>query len=247
MNFLPVYKRELRSYFTSPIAYVVLTFFILLTGFFFYVFISEFSQASMSQSPYGPRNLNVTMHILRPLLGNISVIMLFIMPLITMKPFSEERKTGTIELLLTYPLSDLEILLGKFFAALTLFLAMLAMTLVYPLFMVLHSQPELGTLFSGYLGLLLMAAAFMALGIFISSLTENQIIAAIATFATLLILWIIRWVGPNELIRHLSILEHFNNFAEGLIDTRDVVYYLSFTVLWLFMTLRVLESKKWRS
>ena len=247
MNFLPVYKRELRSYFTSPIGYVVLTFFILLTGFFFYVFISEFSQASMSQSPYGPRNLNVTMHILRPLLGNISVIMLFIMPLITMKPFSEERKTGTIELLLTYPLSDLEILLGKFFAALTLFLAMLAMTLVYPLFMVLHSQPELGTLFSGYLGLLLMAAAFTALGIFISSLTENQIIAAIATFATLLILWIIRWVGPNELIRHLSILEHFNNFAEGLIDTRDVVYYLSFTVLWLFMTLRVLESKKWRS
>ncbi len=247
MNFLPVYKRELRSYFTSPIAYVVLTFFILLTGFFFYVFISEFSQASMSQSPYGPRNLNVTMHILRPLLGNISVIMLFVMPLITMKPFSEERKTGTIELLLTYPLSDLEILLGKYFAALTLFLVMLAITLVYPLFMVLHSQPELGTLFSGYLGLLLMAAAFMALGIFISSLTENQIIAAIATFATLLILWIIRWVGPNELIRHLSILEHFNNFAEGLIDTRDLVYYLSFTVLWLFMTLRVLESKKWRS
>jgi ABC-2 type transport system permease protein len=92
-----------------------------------------------------------------------------------------------------------------------------------------------------------MAAAFMALGIFISSLTENQIVAAIATFAILLILWIIRWVGPNELVRHLSILEHFNNFAEGLIDTRDVIYYLSFTVLWLFMTLRVLESKKWRS
>ncbi|MBN2289821.1 MAG: ABC transporter permease [Candidatus Glassbacteria bacterium] len=247
MNFLPVYKRELRSYFTSPIAYVVLTFFILLTSFFFYVFISEFSQASMSPSPYGPRNLNVTIHVLRPLLGNISVIMLFVMPLITMKPFSEERKSGTIELLLTYPLSDLEVLMGKFFAAFTLFLSMLALTLVYPLFMVLHSQPEPGTLLSGYLGLLLMAAAFMSLGIFISSLTENQLVAAVATFAILLILWIIRWVGPNELVRHLSILEHFNNFSEGLIDTRDIVYYLSFTILWLFMTLRVLESKKWRS
>ena len=247
MNFLPVYKRELRSYFTSPIAYVVLTFFILLTSFFYYVFISEFSQASMAPSQYGPRNLNITTHVLRPLFGNISVIMLFVLPLITMKPFSEERKTGTIELLLTYPLSDLDVVLGKFLAAFTLFLTMLALTLVYPMFMILHSEPELGTIFSGYLGLILMAAAFMSLGIFISSLTENQMVAAVATFAVLLILWIIRWVGPNELLRYLSILEHFNNFAEGLIDTRDTIYYVIFTVLWQFMTLRVLESKKWRN
>ncbi|MEA2064261.1 MAG: ABC transporter permease subunit, partial [Gemmatimonadota bacterium] len=173
--------------------------------------------------------------------------LLFMMPLITMKPYSEERKTGTIELLLTYPLSDLEIMLGKFFACFTLLLVMMALTLVYPLFLVLYSQPELGTLASGYLGLILMAASFIALGLFISSLTENQIIAAVATFAILLLFWILRWVGASELLAYLSVLEHFNNFSQGLIDTRDVVYYLSFTVLWLFMTLRVLESKKWRS
>jgi ABC-2 type transport system permease protein len=248
MNFWPVYKRELRSYFTSPIAYVVLLFFMLLTGIFFMLFISDFSMASMQQSPYGAGNLNVTMRVIRPLLGNMSVIMLFVMPLITMKPFAEERKSGTMELLFTYPLTDMDVVLGKFFAAFTLFLVMLGLTLIYPLFMFLHSKPEAGTLITGYLGLLLMAASFMSLGLFISSLTENQIIAAIGTFAGLLIFWVINfWVSSSAVLRYLSLLEHFNNFAEGVIDTRDLVYYLSFTVLWLFMTLRVLESKKWRS
>jgi len=248
MNCLPVYKKELRSYFTSPIAYVVILFFLLVTGIFFMVFISDFNMASMNaQSPYGGGyNLNITYRVVRPLLGNMCVILLFVMPLITMKPFAEERKTGTMELLFTYPLSDLDVLLGKFFASFTLFLVMLALTLVYPLFMAIHSSPEPGTLVSGYLGLVLMASAFIALGLFISSLTENQIIAAVATFGMLLIFWIIQWTGTSEILRHLSILEHFNKFAEGMIDTRDVVYYLSFTVLWMFMTLRVLESKKWR-
>ena len=249
MNFLPVYSRELRSYFTSPVAYVVMLFFLLLTGFFFMLFMNDFNYASMNQSPYGGEgyNLNITYRVVRPLLGNMSVILLFVMPLITMKPFADERKSGTMELLFTYPLSDLDILLAKFLAALSMFLVMLALTAVYPVFMALYSSPEIGTLASGYLGLVLMNAAFIALGLFISSLTENQIIAAIGTFGTLLIFWIIQWAGTSEILRHLSILEHFNNFAEGVIDTRDVVYYLSFMLLWLFLTLRVLESKKWRA
>ncbi|HUU28471.1 MAG TPA: ABC transporter permease [archaeon] len=247
MKFWPVYKKEIRSYFTSPIAYVVMLFFLLLTGIFFMVFISDFNFASMNQSPYESYNLNITYRVVRPLFGNMSVIMLFVIPLITMKPFAEERKSGTMELLFTFPLSDIDIVLGKFLAALSLFLVMLALTLVYTLFMAIHTNPEFGTITSGYLGLLLMAAAFIALGLFISSITENQIIAAVATFGVLLIFWIIQWTGSNELLRHLSLLEHFNNFAEGMIDTRDIVYYLSFMVLWLFMTLRVLESKKWRS
>jgi len=247
MNFWPVYKKEIRSYFTSPIAYVVMLFFLLLTGIFFMVFMNDFNFASMNQSPYGGYNLNITYRVVRPLLGNMSVILLFVIPLITMKPFAEERKTGTIELLFTYPLSDLDLVLGKFLAAFTLFLVMLFLTLVYPLFMFIHSSPETGTLASGYLGLVLLAASFMSLGLFISSLTENQIIAAIATFGMLLIFWIVQWVGHNELLQYLSLLEHFDNFSEGIIDTRDVFYYLSFMVLWLFMTLRVLESKKWRS
>ncbi|MBW7996072.1 MAG: ABC transporter permease subunit [Candidatus Glassbacteria bacterium] len=246
MNFLPVYVRELRSYFTSPVAYVVMLFFLLLTGIFFMVFIGDFNMASMNPGQYGPRNLNVTRSVVRPLLGNMCVIMLFVMPLITMKPFAEERKSGTAELLFTYPLSDLDLLLGKFLAAFSLFAAMLAATLVYPLFIEIYSEPEAGTLISGYLGLTLMSMSFIALGLFISSLTENQIIAAIATFGMLLIFWIIQWTGTSPILRHLSVLEHFNNFAEGLIDTRDVVYYLSFTLLWMFLTLRVLESKMWR-
>ena len=249
MNFLPVYSRELRSYFTSPVAYVVMLFFILLTAVFFMVFIGDFNVASMSQdSQYGGgNNLNITYRVVRPLLGNMSVVMLFVLPLITMKPFAEERKTGTMELLFTFPLSDLDVLLGKFLSAMTLFLVMLALTVLFPAFMYLHSSPETGTLISGYLGLVLMSAAFISLGLFISSLTENQIIAAVGTFGMLLIFWIIEFTGTNQLLRHLSILQHFNKFAEGVIDTRDVLYYLSFMLLWLFMTLRVLESKKWRS
>jgi ABC-2 type transport system permease protein len=246
MNFWPVYKKEMRSYFTSPIAYVVMLVFLILTGVFFMVFMSDFNFASMNQSPYEGSNLNITYRVVRPLLGNMSVILLFAMPLITMKPFAEERRTGTMELLFTYPLSDMAILLGKFLAAFTLFLVMLACTLLYVFFMFLYSSPEPGTLISGYLGILLMAAAFISIGLFISSLTENQIIAAVTTFGALLLFWIIQWTGTNEVLRQLSILEHFNNFAEGIIDTRDTVYYLSFTILWLFVTLRVLESKKWR-
>lgn len=249
MGFWPVYKRELKSYFYSPVAYVVMLFFVLLTGIFFMLFVSDFSMASMNQSPYGGGyNLNITMRVLRPLLGNMSVIMLFILPLITMKPFAEERKSGTMELLFTYPLTDLDIMLGKFLAAFSLFVIMLGLTLVYPLFLYIYSQPETGTLITGYLGILLLAASFMALGLFISSLTENQIIAAVATFAVLLTFWFINfWSESNQVLRHLSILEHFSSFAEGVIDSRDVVFYLSFILLWLFLTLRVLESKKWRS
>jgi len=247
MNFLPVYTRDLRSYFTSPVAYVVMLFFLLLTGVFFMVFVSDFSAASMNQSPYAARSLNVTQSVVRPLLGNMSVILLFVMPLITMKPFAEEKKSGTAELLFTYPLSDLDLLLGKFLAAFSLFAVMLAATLVFPLFIAIFSEPEAGTLISGYLGLVLMSMAFISLGLFISSLTENQIVAAVATFGMLLLFWIIQWTGNNPVVRHLSVLEHFGNFAQGLIDTRDVVYYVSFTLLWMFLTLRVLESKKWRA
>ena len=128
----------------------------------------------------------------------------------------------------------------------TVLLVMLGLTLVYTLFMVIHSSPEPGTLISGYLGLVLMASAFVALGLFISSLTENQLIAAVATFGVLLIFWVIQWLTPSEILSYVSINKHIENFIKGMIDTRDVVYYLIFAVLWIFMTLRVLESKKWR-
>jgi ABC-2 type transport system permease protein len=169
-----------------------------------------------------------------------------------MRLFAEEKKSGTIELLLTYPVRDGEVLFGKYLAALVLFAGMLALTLVYPGLVAWTTRLEWGPLATGYLGLLLQGAAFIAVGILISSLTENQIVAAVATFGTLLIFWVISWAadsaGPvlGRVLSHVSLTEHFESFAKGVIDTKDVIYYLNLTILSLFLTLRSLESKRWR-
>lgn len=189
---------------------------------------------------------------MRPLFSNLSVIMLLMMPILTMRLFAEEKKTGTIELLLTYPVRDVEVLLGKYAAALTLFLAMLSLTAFYPGLVAYFARLEPGPILAGYLGLALMGVTFLAIGILASSLTENQIVASVATFGVLLVFWAIGWsanfAGPvwGKLLSHLSLLEHFGSFSKGVIDTKDVIYYLNFTILALFLTLRSLESKRWR-
>jgi len=250
----PVFKKELRLYFTSPVAYVVFTIFLLISGYFFYNIFAFFNLISMqsAMNPAFARDLNVTEGILRPLFSNISVVMLLLMPILTMRLFAEEKKAGTIELLLTYPVRDGEVLLGKYAAALVLYLVMLAATAVYPAMLAYFTRLEWGPLASGYLGLALMGATFLAVGVLASSLTENQIVAAVGTFGALLIFWVIGWsadfAGPvwGKVLSHLSILEHFDSFAKGVIDTRDVIYYLNFTILALFLALRSLESKRWR-
>jgi len=254
MKVWPVFKKELRLYFTSPVAYVVCTVFLLISGYFFYSIFAFFTLMSMqsAMNPALARDLSVTEGILRPLFSNISVVMLLLMPILTMRLFAEEKKTGTIELLLTYPVRDSEVLLGKYAAAVVLYLVMLLFTALYPGMLAYFARLEWGPLLSGYLGLVLLGWAFLAIGVLASSLTENQIVAAIATFGVLLIFWVIGWsadfAGPGrgKLLSHLSILEHFDGFAKGVIDTKDVVYYLDFTVLALFLTLRSLESKRWR-
>ena len=190
-----VFKKELRLYFSSPIAYAVLTIFSLISGWFFYNVFGYYVMASMqaAMNPMMARDLSVIEGVLRPLFQNMSVIMLLMMPILTMRLFAEEKKSGTIELLLTYPVRDGEVLLGKYLAALAVFAAMLALTLAYPLIMAWVTPLEWGPLATGYLGLLLQGAAFIAIGILISSLTENQIVAAVATFGTLLIFWVIGW------------------------------------------------------
>ncbi len=255
MKVWPVFKKELRLYFTSPVAYVVFTIFLVISGYFFSIYFAFFSLMSMqsAMNPALARDLNVTEGILRPLFSNISVVMLLLMPILTMRLFAEEKKSGTIELLLTYPVRDGEVLLGKYAAAAVLYLAMLLFTALYPGMLAYFARLEWGPLLSGYLGLVLLGGAFLAIGVLASSLTENQIVAAIATFGVLLIFWVIGWsadfAGPGwgKLLSHLSVLEHFDSFAKGVIDTKDVVYYLDFTVLALFLTLRSLESKRWRS
>jgi ABC-2 type transport system permease protein len=249
-----IFKKEMRLYFTSPVAWVVFTIFLLIAGYFFYSIFAFFTLASMqsAMNPQMGRDLNVTDSVMRPLFSNISVILLLLMPLVTMRLFAEERRAGTIELLLTYPVRDGAVLAGKYLAAFGLYAIMIGLTLLYPGIVVYFARLEWGPILTGYLGLLLMGATFIAVGVFASSLTENQIVAAITTFGALLIFWILGWSADyaggtaGKVLQFLSILEHNDSFSKGVLDTKDVLYYLNFTVLALFLTLRSLEARRWK-
>jgi ABC-2 type transport system permease protein len=250
----PIFKKELRLYFSSPVAWVLLTIFLLIAGYFFYAIFAFFTTASMqsAMNPQMGRDLNVTDSVLRPLFSNLAVILLLLMPLLTMRLFAEERRSGTIELLLTYPVRDGAVLLGKYLAAFALYAVMIAGTLVYPAILFYFARVEWGPLLTGYVGLLLMGAMFLAVGLFASSLTENQIVAAITTFGILLMFWIVGWSADyaggsaGKVLQHLSILEHNDSFSKGVFDTKDVIYYLDFTILALFLSLRSLEARRWK-
>ena len=252
-----VFKRELKSYFNSYIAYVVITMFLIITGYFFYNLLASFSVMSfqaqtnpMLARQYNLLNINET--VVRPLFGNVSIIMLLMTPLLSMRLVAEERKTGTMELLLTYPVKDIEVVLGKFLACFTVFLAMILATVTYPVLLVLLGQPEVIPIITGYIGLILLGAAFISLGIFTSSLTENQIIAASVAFGILFVFWLmsysILFVSPGlgRIISYIAITEHLESLAKGVVDTEDIIYYLNFSFLFLFLTLRSIESKRWR-
>lgn len=253
-NIRAILKKELRSYFYSPIAYVVITIFMALSGYFFYSGFAWFSLVSFQSlsNPYQSAALNLTDMVLNPLFSNMGIILLLIMPLLTMRLFSEEKKTGTIELLLTYPIKDSEALLGKFFACFIIYILMLVLSFLYPVLMILYGRLEWGPLVSGYLGLLLMGSAYISLGILASSLTENQIVSAVLSFGALLFFWVIGWSSEfagktmGKILPKLSLTEHFNSFSKGLIETQDVVYYLLFILFFLFLTLRTLEAHRWR-
>jgi len=250
----PIFKKEMRLYLTSPIAWVIWTIFLTITGVFFYLFFSTFALQSMqaAMNPALGRELNVTERVLGGVFSNMSVIALFLMPLVTMRLFAEERRSGTIELLLTYPVRDGAVLVGKYLAALALYGVMLALTLTYPAIVAYFARPEWGALLTGYLGLLLLGAAFLAVGIFASSLTENQIVAAIITFGILLLFWVTGWFADSlggtagRIVSHLSIIEHFDSFTRGILDTKDVLYYIDFTAVALFLALRSVEARRWK-
>jgi ABC-2 type transport system permease protein len=249
-----IFKKEMRLYFTSPVAWVVFTIFLLIAGYFFYSIFAFYTLASMqsAMNPQMGRDLNVTDSVMRPLFSNISVILLLLMPLVTMRLFAEERRAGTIELLLTYPVRDGAVLAAKYLSALALYAIMIALTLLYPVIVVYFARLEWGPILTGYLGLLLMGATFIAVGVFASSLTENQIVAAITTFGALLIFWILGWSADyaggtaGKVLQFLSILEHNDSFSKGVLDSKDVLYYLNFTLLALFLTLRSLEARRWK-
>jgi ABC-2 type transport system permease protein len=253
MRWRAVFKKEMRLYFGSPMAYVVFTFFLLIAGWFFsqIFFFYNLTSMQVTMNPAAAQALSPTDSIMRPLFSNMSVVLLFFIPMLTMRLFAEEKRSGTIELLLTYPIRDGEVLLGKFLAATALVALLLGLTLLYPGLVRYFARLEWGAVLTGYLGLLLLGAAFLSVGVLISSFTENQIVAGLATFAVLLGLWVISWGAEfaggalRTVLQYLSIIEHMDNFSKGVLDTKDVVYYATVTALALFLTLRSMEAKRW--
>ncbi len=232
---LAIAERELKSYFVSPIAYVIGAAFLLIAGYLFSVILLNTNEAS-----------------LRYLISNLSVIWLFVAPFITMRLLAEEARTGTIELLLTNPVRDFEVVLGKFIGALLFVLALLALTLYFPALLFAFGNPDVGPIVTGYLGVILQAAAFLSIGLMVSSFTQNQIVAAFVTFAILLLMWlsesVANYVGRpfNEVVRYLSVTSHFQDFSRGVIDSSHVIYFLSIVVGALFITFLSLQTRRWR-
>ena len=252
-NVMAIAGRELRSYFASPIAYVVIGFFALVFGWMYVGVMTWFvQQGTQMGMGMGPQNLNVNQQMIRPLLLNMTVVFLFVLPLITMRTYSEEKRSGTMELLLTSPITDVEIILGKFCGALALYAVMLAVTVIHFGLLFWFGRPEWKPLLTAYLGLLLFGASFISIGLFISSLTRNQIVAGAATFAVFLLLWIVDWIGSSfgptaeSVFKYLSMTGHLDDFIKGVIDTKHLVYYISFIAFGLFLTARSVDTERWR-
>ena len=255
-NILAIVERELRAYFSSPIAYVVLTIFVFLSGLFFRSILAQVMQmgliSQMQAAQLGPRPMDMPGMISRGFLSTMSVILLFMIPMITMGLFSEEKKRGTIELLLTAPLTDMQVVLGKFLAAGTFFLIMLGLTWVPMSILYMYGSPASGPILTAYLGLLLYGLAIIAIGLFISTLTENQIIAAVISFGTIMLLWLVDVLASNaqsgskDVLTYLSILSHLDDFMKGVLSTSHIIFYLSLVSVALFLTYRSLDSLRWR-
>ncbi len=244
--------RSCDRYFASSIAYIIVGLFALLFGWFFYVYLHVFVEQSQRMAAMGGGNVNVNEQMIRGVLQNAAVIILFVMPMITMRTYSEEKRSGTIELLLTSPLTDFEIIVGKFLGAMGLFAAMLLVTMIDMAILFRLGNPEWRPIAAGYLGLLLMGGCFISVGLLISSLTKNQIVAGVMTFAVFLMLWVINWLadssGPTgqAVLSFLSITDHFDDFTKGIIDTKHLAYYISFITFGLFLTAKSVDSERWR-
>jgi len=253
-NILLICRKEVYSYFVSPIAYLLMAFFGLIFGVGFYTATRQLMQYSFQmQMQGGGPSMNVNEQIIRPLLGFASTIALFLVPMITMRLFAEEKKTGTIELLMTSPVYDWEIILGKWLGALLLYLCVLAMSAINIAVLFAFGKPDWKPILIGYLGLILQGGTLLAIGAFISTTTKNQIIAGGVTFFVCLLLWLLSWftafdsTGYSSVVNYLSIVTHFEGFAKGVLDSKDVIFYISMIFFSLFITSRSMESLRWRA
>jgi ABC-2 type transport system permease protein len=252
-NTWTIARRDFKAYFTSPIAYIIIAGFMLIMGWMFFFNLEHFFQQNMQYQQFNfGKGVSITDGIVRPLYGNMNVIFLFLVPFITMRLFAEERKLHTIELLMTAPVTLTEMIIGKFLSAFLLVLVMLGLTIIYPVILFATGNPDLGPIVTSYVGTLLLFSCYLSFGIFFSSLTENQIVAGVMTFAGGLFFWLIAWAaqsaGPvwGDFFNYLSLISHYNNFGQGVLNTGDIFYYLSFIGVGLFLTHRVLDSFRWR-
>src|SRR6266849_8868291 len=253
-NMWVICRKELRSYFVSPVAYILFIMYAVIFGWFFWNMVGAFIFYSMESQMRGEMfPMNVNDQIVRQLLGNMNVVNLFFIPLMTMRLFAEEKRNGTIELLATSPIRDGEVILGKWLASVILYAAILLVTGLNVAFIFKYGNPDWKPLAVGYLGILLQAAALLAIGTFISSLTKNQIIAGAATFSMCLLIFVLGWASGYEtstwaqVLSYMSVTTHMESFAKGVLDSKDAVYYVTVIFLGLFLTARSLESLRWRS
>ena len=252
-NILTIARKELVSYFSSPIAYIFLAIFAIIFGFFFYSLVAVFTTRPMQAARFGaPSGMNINEMIFSPLLMNVAVTSLFLTPMLTMRLYAEERKTGTLELLLTSPVSDWDVLLGKFFGALTLYSGVVGLVCLYFSVLFVYGNPNWKPLLPGLLGLVFFGATLISVGMLFSTFTQNQIIAGSLTFGIFLLLWVLDWTTVyssgtfSSVASYLAVTTHLGNFTKGVLDLSDCVYYLSFISLGLFLTARSIENAKGR-
>ncbi len=257
-NTLAIAKKELNIYFTTPLAYVIMTLIVLIGSYFFINAVSSYElyskQYAMIQNPEVMSRLNFQDLIFRGLFGFLGVILVFLAPFLTMRLIAEEKRNKTMELLFTTPVTPTEIVLGKYLSALAMLVFALALTLLYPVLIERYAGQngvEWRSVLLGYVGLFLLGAALLAIGLFISALTESQAIAGMVGFFLSLLLWIIGWAGASaegltkDVLGFIGLVTHLEGFSKGIVDLKDVVYFVSIIVLGLFATHRAVEAHRW--
>jgi ABC-2 type transport system permease protein len=244
VNFWAVLSKELRSYFLSPFIYLISAVFLLLSGYYFYsdlVFYVQFG--------FG---MNIMENFWQLMFTDLRLVIMLTVPFLTMRLFAEEKRLGTIELLLTYPMRDADLFWGKFAACAIATLFMLSFTLLYPVLMFFLQPFDWTLVLPGYIGLVMLALSFIACGLFISSLTDNTVVAGLGSLGTLLFFWILSWndgatqFGLISTIASVSMVTHFQSFARGLIDSKEITFFLLFIIFFSFLTLRSLEARHWK-
>lgn len=230
-----VLKKEMSQSFASPMAWIVIAGYLMVSGYFFSAGLAMTGEAT-----------------LRPLFEQMALLLLLFAPLLTMKIISDERRAGSIDMLLSYPLSEAELIAGKFLAVLTLFMLMLLLTLQYPIILVLLASVDIGAMLTGYLGLFLLGITLISAGIFCSSITENSIVAAITHFAFIVLLWTVGFAGNfvaspfSDILKYASLGNHFNDFSRGIIDIRHIIYYITLSVFFLLISVKSIQNMRWR-